>query len=94
MHTVEIPRLTVADILVELERLILCQHADSLDAGIDAVGERKVDDPVFTSEGYGGLCDFLGENAETRTLTAGKQHRYYFFLRYHYILQYCLPNPG
>ena len=37
VHSVEIPRLSVADILVEDQRLILCQNADCLNARVNAV---------------------------------------------------------
>ena len=82
VHPVEIPRRAVAEIVVELERLILGQHADGLDAGIDAVGQREVDDAVFAAVGNGRLCDVFGEDAEPAALSAGEQHgKAFCFLR-------------
>ena len=83
VDAVQIPRLTVTDIFVEFERLILGQNAYRLDAGVDTVRQGKVDDSVFTSERNSGLRDLLGQNAEARALTACKQHSHYFFFRYH-----------
>ena len=56
---VEIPRLAVADVVVQLKRLILCEHADGVDAGVDAVGKRKVDYAVFAAVGNGGFSYFF-----------------------------------
>ena len=76
--SVKIPRLTVADIVVKLQRLILSQNADGINAGINAVGKRKIDDAVFAAVGHGRLCDFFRQNAEAAALTAGKKHSYAF----------------
>ncbi|CDE05090.1 putative uncharacterized protein [Anaerotruncus sp. CAG:390] len=52
---VKIPRQTVADIIVEKERLILRENTHGINAGVDAVGKSKVDDTVFSAERNGGL---------------------------------------
>ena len=72
--SVEIPRLTVADIVVELKRLILREHADGVYAGVDAVRQRKIDYPVLAAVGNGGFCHVLGQNTEPAALTACEQH--------------------
>ena len=71
---VKIPRLAVADIIVELERLILREHADCVDAGVYAVRQRKIDYPVLAAVGDGRLCHIFGQNTEPAALTAGEQH--------------------
>ena len=76
---VEIPRQTVADVVVQHQRLILCQHADRVNAGIDAVGKRKVDDAILAPEGDCGLCGGFRQCVQTGTLTAGKKHGDAFF---------------
>ncbi len=71
---VQIPRLPVPDVLVQLQRLVLSQHADALDPGIDTVGKRKVDDPVFPPERDGGLCEVLRQDPQPAALTPRQQH--------------------
>ena len=46
----------VADVADQFQRLVLCQDEDSPDVGIDAVGEREIDDPVDAAEWHGGLA--------------------------------------
>ena len=65
VRAVKIPRLAVAQIGVQLQRLILGEHADGVDAGIDAVGQGKVDDAVLAAEGDGGLCHMTGQGIQT-----------------------------
>ena len=72
--SVEIPRLTVADIVVELKRLILREHADGVYAGVDAVRQRKVDDPVLAAVRHGGLGDPPRQRVQAAALPSGKQH--------------------
>ncbi len=59
---VEAPGLTVADVLVELQRLILGQDAHGVNAGIDAVAEGEINDAVFTAKGNSGLSGLLSKN--------------------------------
>ena len=81
---VQAPGLAVADVLVELQRLILGQDAHGIDTGVDAVAKRKVDDAVFAAEGDGRLGGFLRQNLQTAALAAGQQHGdYAFFLKIH-----------
>ncbi len=76
--TVQIPGLSVAQIGVQLQRLILGQHADRVNAGIDAVGQWKVDDAVLPAEGDGGLGHMAGQSVQARSLSAGQQHGNHF----------------
>ena len=71
---IQIPRLAGADVAVQLKRLILSQHADGVDAGVGAVGERKINDSVFTAKGNGRLRHNLCEDSQATALTAGQQH--------------------
>ena len=71
---VQIPRLTVADIIVELQRLILRQDADRVDTGIDTVGERKINNSVFSAVGDRRLGDLLRQDAKATALPPCKQH--------------------
>ena len=71
---VEIPRSTVADVTVQLQGAVLSQYAYGVDVRIGAVRQRKIDDSVFSTEGNGRLCHFLGQKAQTAALAAGQQH--------------------
>ena len=79
VQTVQIPGLAVADILVQHQRLVLGQDAHCVNAGIDTVRKRKVDDPVLSAKRHRGFCQTLGKRVQTRTLTACQQHCDTFF---------------
>ena len=84
MGLVQVPGLSVSDILIQLQRLILGQNTHSVDAGVDTVAQRKIDDTVFAAEGNGRLGGFLRQNLKPAALSAGKQHRNYaLFLKIH-----------
>ena len=51
-------------------RLVLGEDVDPPDPGIDAVGQREVDDPEDSPEGDGGLGSYVGERSETLSLPA------------------------
>ena len=72
---VEVPGLAGADVAVQLKRPILGQDTDGVDAGICAVGKRKVDDAILSAKGNAGLCHILCQSIKTRTLPAGEKHR-------------------
>ena len=59
VQTVQIPRLTVTDVLVQLLGLVLCCDTDGVDIGVDAVGQREVHDAVLTAEGHRRFCRLL-----------------------------------
>ena len=71
---VEAPRLAVADVLVQLQRLILGQNADGVNLGVDTVRQREIDNPVFAAKGDRGLCRVLRQNHQPASLTARQQH--------------------
>ena len=75
---VQVPGLAVADVVVELQGLILGEHTHSLDAGVYAVGKREINDAVFPAEGHRGLGEVSRQNAQTAALAAGKQHGHDF----------------
>ena len=56
---VEVPRPAQADVVVERARVVLGQDDDVVDVGVDAVGQREVDDPVLAAERDGGLGALL-----------------------------------
>ena len=64
VDSVKIPCLSVAYVVVEHEGLILRQDSYGVDTGVNAVRQRKVDDSVLASIGYGRLCDILGQRIE------------------------------
>ena len=71
---VEVPGLAAGNVAVELERAVLRQHADGVDAGVGAVREREVNDAVFAAEGNAGLCHVLRQGIQARALPAGQKH--------------------
>ena len=71
---VQAPGLAVADILVQLQGLILGQNAHGVDAGVNAVAKREVDDPVLAAEGYGRFGGFLRQDLQTAALATGQKH--------------------
>ena len=50
--------------------LVLGHHCNAAHAGIDAVGQGKIDNPVLASEGRRGLGPVDGELLETGSATA------------------------
>ena len=84
MAAVQAPRLAVAYVFVQLQRLVLRQDTDGVDAGIDTVGKRKINDAVFPAEGNGRLGGIFRQHHQTAALTAGKKHcNAVFFLKVH-----------
>ena len=71
---VEVVGLAAAYVAVELERPVLCEHADHVYAGIRAVGEREVDNAVLPAKGNAGFCHVLRERVEPRALPAREEH--------------------
>src|SRR5690606_29487903 len=48
-------------VAIQRMRFILCQHADPADAGIDAVGEWKINDAKLSTKMYGRFSTPVGE---------------------------------
>jgi hypothetical protein len=67
--------MTITDIGVERQRLILGHDADRFDPGIGAVAQRKINDPVAAAKGDSRLGEVLGQDAQTRTLPACEDQR-------------------
>ena len=59
VQTVQIPGLTVTDVLVQLLGLVLRCDTNGVDIGVDAVGQREVHDAVLTAEGHRRFCRLL-----------------------------------
>mgnify|MGYP000206961351 CR=1 FL=1 len=59
VQTVQIPRLAVTDVLVQLLGLVLRCDTNGVDIGVDAVGQREVHDAVLTAEGHRRFCRLL-----------------------------------
>ena len=73
---------------IQTKRLILGEDTYRIDAGVDTVAERKVNDPILSAEGNGWLCNLLGEDAKPASLTSRQQHRNHFF-SYHDTTSCC-----
>ena len=56
---VQIPGLSIAQIGIQLQGLILGQDAYGVDTGVDTVGQREVDDAVLPAEGTAGFATWL-----------------------------------
>ena len=76
---VQVPGLAVAQVAVQLQGTVLGQDAHSVDAGVDAVGQGKINDAVLSAEGDGGLRHVAGQGVEAAALSAGQQHGHNFF---------------
>ena len=79
MQTVQVPGLAIADILVQDEGLILGKDTDGINVGVNAVGQREIDDTIFTAERYCRFGELLGQRVQTRALTACQDHCDHFF---------------
>src|SRR6185295_1235885 len=71
---VEIPRPSDPNVVAEGKRAVLRENADVEDAGVDAIGEREVDDPVLAAEGHRRLRALLGEQAEPAPEPSREDH--------------------
>ena len=63
-----------ADVPVERERLVLGEDEDPAQAGVDAVGERDVDDAVVSAKGHGRFGAIAGQRKEPFAGSARKQY--------------------
>ena len=72
--TVQVPRLTVADIVIELQGLVLCEYTDGVNARVDTVRQGEVDNAILTSKRNSRLCYILSERVQTASLTASQEH--------------------
>ena len=61
VQAVKVPRLAVADVLVQNEGLILGQDAHRVNVRIDTVGQREVDDTILSAKRNCRLGELLGQ---------------------------------
>ena len=94
MGLVQTPGLTIANIFIELQGLILGQNTHSIDAGIDAITKGKIDNAIFTAEGNGRFGSFFCQDLQAASLTTGQKHcDTTFFLEVHNYSSLCLMRP-
>ena len=79
VQAVKVPRLAVADVLVQDEGLILGQDAHRVNIRIDTVGQREVDDTILSAKRNCRLGELLGQRVQTRALAACQDHCDHFF---------------
>ena len=75
----------LADVPVERRRIELRQHEDPADAGVQAVADGDVDEPVFAADRHGRLGAAVGERVEPLALPAAQDDR-------QYVRHACLPS--
>ena len=78
---VQVPGLPVADVIVQLQGLVLGEHTHGFDAGVYAVGKGKIDDAVFPTERHRGLGEIPRQHAQAAALATGKQHGHNLLFR-------------
>ena len=54
---IQIPRYADSDMRIQPQRLILCEDSNRVDPGVDAVTERKINDPVLPTESNCRFCN-------------------------------------
>ena len=68
------PPSSLADMAIERERLVLRKDINLAQVGVDAVGERDIDDAVDSAERNGGLGAVTGEWIQAFAGAAGQQN--------------------
>ena len=63
-----------ADVPRQRERLVLGGDVDAAEAGVHAVGEREIDDPVRAAEVDGGLGPLLGQREQALADASGQDN--------------------
>ena len=58
----------------QIERLVLGENEDPADAGIDAIGKRKIDNPVGSAEWNGGFGRIAGQRMKAFTDAPSQQN--------------------
>jgi hypothetical protein len=54
--------------------LVLDEDGDLSQAGVDAVAQRNVDDPVLAAEGNRRFCALFGQRVKPLALASGEDH--------------------
>ena len=75
----------LVDVPIERRGVELRQHEDAPDAGVQAVADRDVDEPVLAADRHGRLRAAVGEGVEALTLPAAQDDR-------QYVRHACLPS--
>ena len=75
----------LADVPIERRGIELRQHEDAPDAGVQAVADRDVDEPVLAADRHGRLGAAVGEGVEALALPAAQDDR-------QYVRHACLPS--
>ena len=63
-----------ADVAVQRQRLVLRQDVNATQVGVDAVGERDVDDAIDAAEGDGRFGAVARQRIKTLTCSSGQQN--------------------
>ena len=79
---VQIPRNTDPDMGVQTQWLILGQYAHGINARVNTVAQRKIDNTIFSSKCYRRFGNLLGKYTQSASLTSGQQHCNHFFLNH------------
>ena len=56
-------------------RFVLRRHTDAADAGVDAIGKRKIDNAKFAAKRHGRLGAPIGQRTEPAAAPTGENHR-------------------
>ena len=91
VHAVKIPGLAAAYVIIQYQWLVLSQHSDCFNSRIDTVGEREIDDTVFSAIRHRRLCQIFGQHPQAAALPAGQQHgdNFLFWQHRNYLLGLC-----
>ena len=74
------------DVAVERRRVELRQHEDALEAGVQAVADRNVDQPVLARERHGGLRAHVRQREQARAAAAAEDQGQHVIHGSHLIL--------
>src|SRR6266567_4140556 len=64
----------VADVPAQTERFVLCKNENLPQSGVDAVGQRNVDDPVERTNRTRGFCAIPRQRPQSLALASCQQH--------------------
>ena len=64
VKAVQVPGLSISDILIKYHRLILCQDSYCVNPRIYTVRQREVDNPVFSAKRNCRFCQFLSQGIQ------------------------------
>ena len=94
VRPVQVPGLPVADVAVQLQGTVLGQDTDGINAGVDTVGQGKINDAVLAPKGDGRFGYMAGQSVEAAALAAGQQHGHNFFLHAVHLLSVSSAGEG